>query len=913
MTITVIEIDIPFCDLTYGNAPCTAVASPGNLAPNPSFETDSNANSIPDSWEDTSIGTGLTRSILRVASPVVQGSWAHRLNITAITPPTQVNVHAIVSSVASAIPVEAGRLYTASVFGRTSTLTYLSRIQIDWRDSGGGTISSSSADHTFSGTSAFERFSVAAIAPSGAVTARLRVAIVRPSVNDTTLGNIVWDCFQFEQGSLTDWSAAGFTGARKCFNTIRTCQDRANFTPSTLTLRFCMPAGDTEFTRFGQPVVVIPSVKSVSVTPAVVNPGVDIGARETVRVVFEDHPHSDAGLDKYLADRDYDPFQRGTFFAKLRARNPSLEGYALRMLIGDEGDALEDMTTYNYVIDSAAGQGEQFTVAAKDVLILADKKKAQAPRISNGVLAAGISAVAGSLTLSPSGIGNAEYPASGKVAIAGKEICQFTRVGDVLTLTQRGDSGTEADEHDEGDIVQLVLIYESEEPSIIINDLLVNYTPGVDAAWINTAEWATEVDEYIGRLYSAEIADPTSVVDLLNELIEQVGLVFWWDSIAMQLRLRSLRPVSAEATLYTDDHIMATTFRPAEQPGKRISEVWTYYGIRNPLESIDEAKNYRAAIATIDPNADLDYEQPAIKKIFSRWIAANNRPAASRLNSMLLSRYRDAPRKFSFSLYETIDQVPALGAGFRVQSWSLQDDTGDTVAEPAQITSLERREDRFVIDAQEALFSSQDDLETARVIFIDENTDGVNLRTIHDQIYSEPQSYDIVRCIVSSGAIAGTLVVGDWPEFVDLTLLINGMVLGRGGNGESISTAAGAGTTAIYTRYPIAVDNQGTIGGGGGGGGFSPGTVEDPVIGGGGGGAGYPGGIGGGGGASNGSSAGGGAGGGGGAVFGGAGGNLGQAGQSTGFSTGGAAGIAVDGESYITYVNEGAISGARVN
>jgi hypothetical protein len=711
----------------------------------------------------------------------------------------------------------------------------------------------------------------------------------------------------------------GVDSERKCFNTIRTCAARASFQPEPKTLRFCMPAGHVEFIRNGDPVVVIPSIKAVNVTPAIINPGVDIGARETVRVTFEDHPHSDAGLDKYLADRDYDPYLRGTFFAKLRARNPSLEGYALRLLIGDEGDALEDMTTYNYVVDSLTGQAEQVTLAAKDVLILADKKKAQAPRISNGVLAGDITAGDGSLTLSPFGIGNAEYPASGKIAIAGKEICQFTRSGDAVTLVTRGDSGTEADGHDEGDIVQLVLIYDAAEPAGIINDLLVTYTPGVDPAWINTAEWQVEVDEYIGRLYSAEIAEPTSVVDLLNELIEQVGLVFWWDTVAMQLRLRSLRPVSAEASRYTDDHVMATTFRATEQPQRRISEVWTYYGIRNPLEPLDEPKNFTAAIATVDPQADQDYAQPAIRKIFSRWITSANRPAASRLNSLLLSRYRDAPRKLTFSLYETIDQAPVLGSGFLVQTWSLQDDTGDTIAIPGQVTSLERREDRYVIDAQEAIFVSQEDLEAARVVFIDENIDGTNLRALHDQIYATPQPYDIVRFIVSAGASAGTVVVGDWPDFVDLTMVIHGQALGVGGNGGGFGGTAPNGGTAFYTRYPIAVDNQGTIGGGGGGGGS--GAFDDDVVvpsSGGGGGAGYPPGSGGislfGQNGQPGTTSAGGLGGSQGQPNqGGAGGALGQPGQSTAFFSGGAAGVAVDGESFITYLTEGAILGARVN
>lgn len=710
----------------------------------------------------------------------------------------------------------------------------------------------------------------------------------------------------------------GVDSERKCFNTIRTCAARASFLPEPKTLRFCMPASHVEFARNGDPVVVLPSIKSISVTPAVINPGVDIGSRETVRVTFEDHPHSDAGLDKYLADRDYDPYVRGTFFAKLRARNPSLEGYALRLLIGDEGDALEDMTTYNYVVDSLTGQAEQVSLSAKDVLILADQKKAQAPGISNGVLAADISAGDGSLTLSPAGIGDAEYPASGKIAIAGKEICQFTRIGDAVTLVTRGDSGTEADGHDEGDIVQLVLIYDAEEPADIISDLLINFTPGIDPVWINTAEWQTEVDEYIGRLYSAEIAEPTSVVDLLNELIEQVGLVFWWDSIAMQLRLRSLRPVSAQASLYTDDHIMATTFRATEQPQRRISQVWTYYGIRNPLESVDEAKNYKSAIATLDPEAEVDYEQEAIKKVFSRWITSTNRSAASRLNSLLLSRYRDAPRKLTFSLYETIDQIPVLGAGFRIRTWSLQDATGDTVAIPAQVTSLERREDRYVIDAQEAIFSEQDDLETARVVFIDENMANANLRTLHDQIYVTPETYDIVRFIVGASAIAGSIVVGDWPDSVDLTLVIYGEVLGSGGNGYA--TANQNGGTALFTRYPIAVDNQGKIGGGGGGGGSGGGFPWEfyPVVTGGGGGAGYPPGSGGVGllGGENGqpgtTSSGGLGGGQGQPEQAGAGGGLGQPGESA-TTSGGTAGLAVDGEIYINYLNEGVIIGARIN
>lgn len=720
----------------------------------------------------------------------------------------------------------------------------------------------------------------------------------------------------------------GVTGDRKCFNVIRTCQDRANYSidaANPLTLFFCEPSEDIEFTRFGQPVAVIPSLKSISVTPAVINPGVDIGQRESVRVTLHDHPHSDAGIDKYVAERDYDPFQLGTLWGKLRARVRSFEGFTLRVYRGEYGTPLEQMTRYTYVIDSLVAQGESVSIVAKDPLILTDKKRAQAPRMSNGVLASAISSTDGSLTLSPPGIGDFEYPPSGKVAIAGKEICTFTRSGDVLTLTQRGASGTEAQNHNEGDRVQLVLTFDAAPPADIVIDLLVGFTPGIDPVWINVGEWQEEVNEYINRLYTAEIAEPTPVVDLLNELIEQVGLVLWWDPTMTRLMLQSLRPVESGARLYSEDHMMVGSFKAAEQPQRRISEVWTYFGLRNPLEPLDEASNYKAAIATVDPEAGADYGQPAIKRIFSRWISDNNRGAAARLNSMLLARYRDAPRKFSFSLYNTIEEVPSLGGGFRLDHWTLQDDTGASVPVPAQVTSLEQQIDRYVVDAQESIYVQQDDLETVRLIFLDQDQFNVNLRTVHDSIYPAPEDGDQIRVYVNghigSRTSSPAFDVGSWPANIDIEIIVNGRIQGRGGFGGhhlfDSSLNGGNGGTAFFTRYPVKVSNLGRIDGGGGGGGAGQlvnlGTELEPIFrsGPGGGGAGFNPGLamfpaqqgtidaGGNGGTD--------------VTTGGAGGGPGQPGAFGGGGLGGAAGAAVDGESFITYDVVGLIRGPRIN
>jgi hypothetical protein len=206
-----IYLELPSAKMIYAiltGVILSSSATAGNLAPNPSFEVDANSNNIADDWGSTAYGTGLTIERTRVSSPTIDGSWSHRLNITAITPPTSQAAHSTVTNVT--VDVAEGQAYTASVYGQTSTLDYRGRIQIDWRDSGGSLISSSLGTHTFSATSTWERYSVTATAPAGAVTALLRAGIVRPNASDTTLGNIVFDAYQFEEGSTaSDWTPDG--------------------------------------------------------------------------------------------------------------------------------------------------------------------------------------------------------------------------------------------------------------------------------------------------------------------------------------------------------------------------------------------------------------------------------------------------------------------------------------------------------------------------------------------------------------------------------------------------------------------------------------------------------------------------------------------------------------------------------
>lgn len=738
------------------------------------------------------------------------------------------------------------------------------------------------------------------------------------------------------------------TGSIKCFNSRNTCQSIPTFDPATVTLRFAKP---TDY--LPREIDCIPSVSEVSFTPATVWLGENLGTRATLQVTFIDHPHSDTGegYDKYLSERDYDPYSQGTFWGKFRARQPFMRGQAIRWITGLVGDDLADMETRNFIIDSFDGPTPdgKYKILAKDVLKLADGDRSQAPAMSTGFLSADITNSATSATLLPSGIGNSEYPASGFLAIGGNEVVSFTRAADVLTIV-RAQLGSVASAHKAQDRVQVVLQYIGEDPADIINDLLVNYA-GVDPAYITVADWQTETANFLGTVYTANICEPTSVATLISELVEQAALALWDDNIEQQIRLRVLRGIVTDAATLSPDNTLAGTLTLKEQPEKRLSRVQTRFGQIDPTKPLTNLDNYRSASLVIDTEAETDYGSAAIKTINSRWIPLAGRTVADRLGAIQLGRFRDPPRHVTFATARYAETDAELGQGYRVESFCIQDATGAQDNIPIQVTRLNPGPDRFSVEAEEMLFNAPAaDLADRKIIF-DANAFGINLRSSHDSIYPAPISGDVVTCTINAGVIIGSLStvtpafdIGSWPAGVTLNLVVNGKIQARGGNGRggAIAATGGAGLpggVALYTRYAVNLSVAsgalwGGGGGGGGGGGHSAG-VYFGGGGGGGGGAGFPGGDGGP--AGSGSPTGGQVGSGGAETVGGVGGSAqfgagagghggapgvnGLAGDNAsgayGFGAGGAggtAGAAIDGVSLITVITgPGDIQGTQIN
>lgn len=706
---------------------------------------------------------------------------------------------------------------------------------------------------------------------------------------------------------------------------------------TTSTYRFAQDVGYLPDT-----IEAIPSIVSVSFSPARISLGENLGERASLTIAFRDHRH-------IMAGEDYDS---GTFWGKWRGRyGTRLRGRSVRWITGTTDQTLAEMTTNHFIVDSVSGPTPQgvYTIVAKDILKIADGDRAQAPVLSQGFCTGNVTAaVNATVTLNPAGIGDSEYPTTGYVAIGGEEICEFTRLdspeSDTLTLITRGEFGTTAQTHEAGDRVQLVLYYQGEDPADIIYDLLVNYA-GIDASYIPLSTWQTETAAYLNRLYTAVIAEPVSINKLLSEIIEQAALALWWDPVEELLRLRVLRQISTESATFSEDNTLRGSLTAKEQPATRISQIWTYFGQRNPLEPLDEPNNYRSCELTVDLEAETDYGSAAIKKIYSRWIPFGGRDVATRLNTLLMSRYVDPPRKFTLKTFRHGEIQPQLGSGYYLTSWSLQESDGTPDTVPTMITRLNARNDAFEIEAEEMIFTdyNQTDL-TDRVIIIDSDINNIDLKTLHDSIYPEITGLESpaqsLTVYITSGVIVGSdsagepaFDVGSWPVGFPITIYVRGRIQGKGGDGgrsaEVIGYPGEAGGVALYTRYAVDLilnEGDGEIYGGGGGGGGGHDTATNGGGGGGGGAGKTPGnggsGYGGGEAGEAGTTEAGGLGGDGISPPKGAGGDGGDPGQSgeagdgTGGVTGGAggtAGNAIDGVSYVTKTGVGDIQGGEVN
>ena len=372
--ITLVEIDLDRCANTFGESPCTAIASEPDVV----WSNDAQvytSNNIPGGTSSAMVtvpnptrfdqvieytqtitstaflGTGVSGTIGMAARPVVPGLIGIRFRCTQII---------------DGLPVEIGNAYVDLNYDGTNTTALLASVD--------GPLSLL--------VTYFDAFQIS----DGFACFQLQLAGIVTAQIVSGLGDQMY--FQ----SLYYGPDRGVTFERfydRCFNSRATCIDKPNYVSEQVTVRHS--------TQTGKPnpsLEAVPCLVSIQERPARLALGESIGTRASITAAYKDCTFPDTGPegDRYRDLRDYDPATTGTYWGKFRARFPYIQGSAARILQGTTKQLPDEMETRHFIVDTFSGPDSSGNVSLvlKDALKLADSKKAQAPIISIGALSTDI-------------------------------------------------------------------------------------------------------------------------------------------------------------------------------------------------------------------------------------------------------------------------------------------------------------------------------------------------------------------------------------------------------------------------------------------------------------------------------------------------------------------------------------------
>lgn len=502
-------------------------------------------------------------------------------------------------------------------------------------------------------------------------------------------------------GTAPCTAVLGTTGTQKCFNTYATCQAKPAFTKTPLTLKFVNNRSNLPKGLNAYPCLQERGITAFSSTVNIAGGDDRLGAfgrRATVEVKLKDFVADDVGIDKYQTQRvsgaaqssglGYNPIDRGTFFTKLRSRWPYYAGRSLRVVDGYvDGGVLSVEQTRHFIITNMTGPDKDgnVTFEGKDILALADDKKAVAPKPSSGKLGSAITADHGqTFTLTPAGIGST-YPTAAWVTI-GSEVLSYTRSGDVVTLYDRGSYGTVAAPHNAGDSFQVALNVVAQRVDDVIYDLLVNYA-GVPSSYIPLwTEWKPEIDKWLsGLVLDTVITKPTGVAQLIGEL-SVLGLSIWWDEVNQLIKLQANHPVGDAQITPLSDRNDIKFIEQEDKDEDRITQVHFYSKQSDPTKDYKDKGYYDQINVLIDTDAEGDnaYNDTKIKEVFCRWLNNGADAVVRTLGIRLLKRFNTPPINYTI-LLDAKDRAISLVDVIELDSRIVTDQTGLPVKKLIQV------------------------------------------------------------------------------------------------------------------------------------------------------------------------------------------------------------------------------------
>lgn len=388
----------------------------------------------------------------------------------------------------------------------------------------------------------------------------------------------------------------------------------------------------------------IPCLVSAKISPEEIRIGRGLGYFGQVSIELDDLQDDDRREDPFWDDASRAAInQSGKLFAKLMARNPYWTARRLRVIEGWSTDGVwhdADTIVHHFQVRDVQGPTNgKFRITAAGPLQLLNLGEREVPTPSRGYLLNDLAAGALSATIEPADRAT-EYDASGYVRI-GEEVVAFTRVGAVLTFPSRGALGTDDEDHTAGDTIQLCKAWTDEAVTTILRDVLVDFG-GVDEDDLALAEWAEEQATWL-NLYelSATLTKPVKVLDIVQELLEAVAGIIWWDDQQGLLRVRAVRPAVSSIGTWTDQHHLTKPPDIRRDLTERVSRTDALISLRSPVKDAKDQASYRIrVVGERMGEGATEHGTEQVKVIATRWFAASQLTLAERAcqQSTLISR-----------------------------------------------------------------------------------------------------------------------------------------------------------------------------------------------------------------------------------------------------------------------------------
>lgn len=441
-------------------------------------------------------------------------------------------------------------------------------------------------------------------------------------------------------------TASGPAGT-ECYQSYRSCQDKANFDPTTKTVSFCSPGAPLPADVQSRPYI---KRDGVQLSPTEIDPWKGLAVRASATVSLQDEPCPDHEFDPYHATRS--AAAGGSFWSRLLARfhYSNLPARLKRAYFTDGWDAGDFVTEY-YIVEGITGPDSTGNVQIKLKDLLQLSTKALVPAPTPGKLAVALGTNDLSMTLET---GNGAYYAAAGYVRVGDQIIRYTSsAGDVLSWpdsTYRSQFGTTAVEQAVGDGVQQCKVYSAARVHEVIEDLCNE--AGIADANIDLTGNEADDDQWLGVRYAMTtcLSEPTPVSTYLEELGQQTGGAIWLDPEEQKVKYRYIGPQSPAAlagnTLTREANLIDGQTRILPQDALRLTRAAVFYSLVTATSNPREGKNYMRPAIYIDADAESDNEYGDVRDraIYSRWFTSDNDLAMQGYIARLVGQYRDVPR-----------------------------------------------------------------------------------------------------------------------------------------------------------------------------------------------------------------------------------------------------------------------------